>query len=104
MIRCLIALTIARLSFGSADVICTNSSAESKLLNNFDRFLEQDSVKILNGVRLKRKLNTGHQSDRGRNTTSCVTVADISGKIAQFSRTHVLEFDLSSLLPNGKDY
>lgn len=107
MIRCLIALAIARLSFGSADVICSDSSPESKLLNSFDKLLEQENVKIYNGIRLKRKHNTGDNADNERNT-SCVTKAEltsaISGKIAEFSRTRFLELDLSSLLPNGKDF
>lgn len=106
MIRCLIALVIARLSLGSADVICTDSSRESKLLNNVNKLLERDNVKLYNGIRLKRKPDAGHQSDHERNT-SCVTLAEmtsaISRKIARFPRTHVIELDLASLITKGKD-
>lgn len=106
MIRCLIALLIARLSLGSADVICTDSSRESKLLHNFGKLLDRDNVKLYNGIRLKRKLDAVGRVDSETNTT-CVTMTDLAGaisrKIAQFPATHVIELDLASLIPRGKD-
>lgn len=107
MIWCFIALVIARLSLGSADVICTNSSREYKLLNNFNKLLVQDNVELYNGIRLKRKLDAGHHLDNGTNT-SCLAVTEmanaISEKIAQFPKTHVIELDLASLIPKGKNF
>ena len=101
---CLVALILL---YG---VICSGTKCndalgvpESRLLINFDKLRSQSHVKIATGVILRRKKEF---IDVIGNTTECRSGTNVLqqffGKVGQIMKSHVLEFDLSSILANGK--
>lgn len=76
-------------------------------MNNFNKLFNQNHVKIINGITLRKKIDGG-SSDASENHLSTCTeqsrslMEEINGKVASFMNTYVMEFDLSSMLANGK--
>lgn len=104
-LQILIALAVICANVNSAEVACGDEVPEKRLLTNINSLLHRDHVKIVNGIRLKRKLN-GTSSDPAEGAHFCVKnykelFNAISSKFSRIARTHVLEFDLATALNNG---
>lgn len=89
--------------------ICSVGSTciESRFLNNFNQLLSQNHVKIITGISLRRKVESFTEAIKSHsslcNETSQNLLEEINGKVASLMETHVLEFDLSSMINNGND-
>lgn len=104
-VMCLIILPVlSRIAVDSTSVACS----ENRLLMNLNKLLNQNHVKIINGITLRRKSNAIPDLIN-ENSTRCIDLnesknlmKEINVKVASLMNTHVLEFDLSSTIENGK--
>lgn len=90
--------------------ICSNltcdgelSIHENRLLINLDKLLNQRRVAVTTGVMLRKKNDTleATESSIACDVSSSNVVHRFIGRIGKVLNTHVLEFDLSSILNEG---
>lgn len=89
-------------------VLCSvnETCGENRFLNNLNHLLNQNNLKIINGVVLRRKSeSSAHVLQRTSicNDTSRNLMSEINAQIASLLKTHVLEFELSSMFANGNN-
>lgn len=58
----------------------------------------------MRGVTLKKKLNKAVIESESRNFTCSNFVKDFQSKASRFINNHVLEFDIASMLTEGKAF
>lgn len=106
MFRLTILFLIVNVSLSTVKCFCDKNLPEVRLLRNVEKLLNRDSLQILNGINLRRKTNV---TVNLRNSTSICNevsrnfIEEVDNKLTQVLKTHVLEFDLASLLSNGKE-
>ena len=106
-IQFLFAFIVLREVISSKDVKCSVDLPEIRFLMNFDKLLNRENVRIVNGIRLKRKLNEPfNEPDPEFNTSLCAKSSEellqvIESKFTRMAETHVLEFDLAPIVSNG---
>lgn len=85
---------------------CNRNDPERLLLNNIEKLLNQRRLKIMNGITLTRKSDPKQTKFIERNASDCNSInkskmMDINRKLRSILDSHVLEFDLASLLTEG---
>lgn len=95
----------------SCVVMCSNATcvgefSENRLLLKIDKLLNQKEFEIIKGVRIRSETDKLSTVKRGYNS-SCelatrARIIGVASKLKQILNNHVLEFDLASLLTNGK--
>lgn len=83
------------------------SIPEKRLFNNLDNLIQQSHVEISPGVTLRKK--TELQGLVANNTMKCDGVRTnflryLIEKVGGMVKTHVVEFNLGSILTNGNNY
>lgn len=89
-----------------SNATCVGEFSENRLLLKIDKLLNQKEFEIIKGVRVKSKTYELSNVKRGNNS-SCehatrARIIGVASKMKQILDNHVLEFDLASLLINGK--
>lgn len=76
------------------------------MLSNFDKLLNQSQVKLVDGVTLKRKSKLTSDKEESHKVacdkTSLHLLPQVQARLKNMIETHVLEFDLLSVLNEGK--
>lgn len=90
----------------SVTCLCDEKLPELRFLSNVDKLLNQSFVKIVDGVRLRKKSNI--LETQGNSTSACNEIprnfiVEIDKKLGNVLNTHVLEFDLAKMLSTGKN-
>lgn len=105
-IKTFFAVYLAATFVSSLDPVCRNEHPTNRMLHNLDKLLNLKKVKIVEGITLKRKLEK-LRSDSGISSETCRNVPNdfmqqLQGRLDDFMTSHILEFDLASVLTKGK--
>jgi Protein of unknown function (DUF1676) len=101
---CLLWVILCSAFTGSDSRGCNYDFAENRLITNLDKLTESKQVMIMRGVTLKKKLNEAVIESESRNFTCSNFVKDFQSKASRFINNHVLEFDIASMLTEGKAF
>ena len=84
--------------------MCREHLPENKFLNNIDRLLNLKHLKIANGMYLRKKeqLSIQNASNESICNNEYSFVDNVGLRIRRMMETHVIEFDLSSVVRKGR--
>jgi hypothetical protein len=82
---------------------CNKNFFENQFLKNLDKLLNLSHVKVVNGMTLKKKDTVHNPVEMSSNTCENNSwIEKIDTRIKRMMDTHVLEFDLASVVKPGK--
>ena len=96
---------LLRFGFCFLNASCSDKLQKIKSLKVIDKLLNQTQINIANGVRLRRRNNLKLNSEEiyiCHNDSSMRWLTEINGRLERMLETHVLEFDMASILNRGK--
>lgn len=96
----LVLFVLSRAKICKTQSKCSEISAETKFLQNIDRLLNNNRVKVMNGMTLRKKNISMENNEIMCDNTTWVEAVGI--RIKRMMETHVVEFDLASIVQKGK--
>jgi hypothetical protein len=81
---------------------CGDRLPENNFLTNIDKLLNLSHVKIASGMMLRKKENSTIQVANNDSMCNNSLVENVGLRIRRMMETHVIEFDLSSVVRKGK--
>jgi hypothetical protein len=99
---------LLRATMCTIDKMCIENFTELRLLNNLDKLLQQNRVKIADGIVLKKKHAAVHNQTTAAyvtcNRTSRNFIGEFDAKLRHVLETHDLEFNFTSMAEKGKNF
>lgn len=95
-------LVLLHVSLCRTETNCSEHQPEKKFLSNIDKLLNLNRVKITSGMVLKKKENTSNQPVNNNLACNNSLVENVGLRIKRLMETHVIEFDLASVLAKGE--
>jgi hypothetical protein len=80
---------------------CGSHQPEKNFLKNIDKLLNLSQVKITSGLVLRKKENILMKANDNDQTCSNSLIENLVSRVERMMETHVIEFDLSSVVDGG---